>query len=221
MFSVGLRGSFLLANFWDEDWENMYGSWVDEVEDYFLPGVGFEVFLGVKPIKYLKLQAGLGYSRRGTNIWLHDEWSVMTVDWESEYDSDWSMDYFDITITIAGMYPIKNIVSLKGFIGFTPAIYLDGRVRSEYESKSSAGGGSDSKSSFELNPADVKNFDFGIFIGFGAEFNLGSVAYVTLDVRYNFSLTAFCDDDTFWGDDLEDAKHEYFQFSLGIGFDVA
>jgi len=201
MVSIGVQGGAILANFWDEDWDDFLGS---DSDDPFMLAFGGDAFLGVQLHKYFKVQAGFGFRRVGTLA----EKETPGGDWEWEI----SMDYFSMPIIAVATIPTGSPVTPRIFGGVDLSIYIDGRTYMSWS-------GSDNTE--EIKPDAVANFNVGFIIGFGCEFDLQSGAYLLVDVRYTFLLTKFSDDDTYWGTDLEDAKHEFFSFSVGFGYKVA
>ena len=203
MFSIGVQGGPLLANFWDEDWDS-------DVDDPFMLAFGGDVFVGVQLHKFFKLQGGVGFRRLGT--WAETESAFADMELQI------SMDYFSIPIIAIATIPTGSPVTPRIFGGVDLSIYIDGRMYTTIEFHAM---GITSENTDELKPDTITNFNFGFLIGAGVEFDLESGAYILLDVRYTFLLSKFSDDDTAWGPDLEDAKHEFFSFSVGFGFKVA
>jgi hypothetical protein len=197
--SIGVQGGAILANFWDEDWNNWPGS---DIEDPFMLAFGGDAFLAVQLHKYFKLQGGFGFRRLGS--WAESE----TGNWEWQI----SMDYFSMPIIAVATIPTGSPVTPRIFGGVDLSIYIDGRTYWTW---------SGSENTDEIKPDTVVNFNVGFIIGFGCEFDLGTGAYFLVDVRYTFLLSKFSDDDSYWGTELEDAKHEFFSFSVGFGYKVA
>jgi hypothetical protein len=212
-FSMGIRGGIYLVNFWDADWDDYFGT--TDGDDGFLLSFGGEVFGAYQAHKYIRVQMGLGISRRGTFV----EMSSSGPGFSMEMEQDWTLDYFDIPVALIGTYPTGTVVTPKAYGGLNFAIHIEGRMRG-WSEVTVLGTTNEDEQLREYKPDDIQNFDFGIFFGIGADFEISPGAYVFLDARYTFSVTKFSDDDTFWGNDLEDSKHEYFAFTAGFGYAV-
>ncbi|GAF67290.1 unnamed protein product, partial [marine sediment metagenome] len=111
----------------------------------------------------------------------------------------YSVNYVEIPVLVKLSIASQGSVVPSLFVGPYVAIKLSSKAKIEF------GGGSEEEEWGE----DIKTTDFGVVVGGGVDFALGS-SKITVDARYTLGLTTMFDDD--------DVKNGVISFMVGGSF---
>ncbi len=200
MFGIVIRAGLLLTNYWGEDWEDVVG---DDYGDPYKLGPAVEVAFAVNPIKYVSFQLGWAYAMKGTWLDYENAWF--------EYEMQTMFHYFEFPLLAIARIPTGTVVTPRVFGGMNFGFFLGGTWETETKVKAT-GATSDADDDLE----DIEAFDFGFVVGAGAEIKVNPNVFVLAEIRYDFSITEFYEDDA--ATTMDDFKHEYLCFSIGVGF---
>lgn len=198
----GLKGGINLANVRGEDFE-------DEDTEIRL-GFAIGGFLTYRVNEHLAFQPEIYYTSKGFK--LKAKGSESDVDYEVSYSMEGSFSLSYLEIPVLGVFAVNKNINL--FAGPYLDIYLNGKVKSEYEVHSrylesstnewvtEDESGSDSE---DIKSDDMNSPGFGLL--FGAEYLIGKIS---IGARYSIGLSTIPDEED------TDIKHKVIQFVVGF-----
>ncbi len=115
----------------------------------------------------------------------------------------WELDYLEVPVLAKIIIPTKGSVKPSLFAGPAVALKLSGKMKTEY-------GGEPGEGDIE----DIKRTDFGLVIGGGLDFGLGSSGRgsLSVDIRYSLGLSSISE---FEGNDI---KNRVLSMMVGYSF---
>jgi hypothetical protein len=177
----------------------LYGDVVEELEallgEESKSRIGFSVggFITFNIAKVFAIQFEILYTMKG--IKYEGEIIGTTI------KAWWELDYLEVPVLAKIIIPTKGGVKPYLFAGPAVALKLSGKMKTEY-------GGEPGEGDVE----DMKGTDFGLVIGGGLDFGLGSSGRgsLSVDIRYNLGLFSISE---FEGGDMKNGV-----FSLMVGY---
>ena len=196
----GFKGGLNLANVRGENFED-----ADSRLGFAIGG-----FVTYSLNEQFSLRPEIYYTAKGCK--LKAKGSESDVDYEVSYSMEGSVSLNYLEIPVFGVFAVNKNINL--FAGPYLDIYLNGKVKSEYEVHTryldpsinewvtEDESGSDSE---DIKSDDMNSPGFGLL--FGAEYLIGKIS---IGARYSIGLSNIPDDDE------EDAKHKVIQFLVGF-----